>query len=95
MCRELYGEGKKKCSACVPELMSENEDAWDLWRACATQWRVGGMGGLIGLDYAAVFRVAEVMEIEMTAVLLLKIRALETQALDRQAESARPEILKG
>lgn len=30
---------------------------WCLWRDVETQWRVGGMGGATGLDYAGVWAV--------------------------------------
>lgn len=32
----------------------EYEPAWLHWQALQTQWRVGGMGGATGLDYAGV-----------------------------------------
>lgn len=31
-----------------------NVGTWAHWRAVQTQWRVGGMGGATGLDYAGV-----------------------------------------
>lgn len=31
-----------------------NVAAWQHWQGVQTQWRVGGMGGATGLDYAGV-----------------------------------------
>ena len=45
-----------------------------------TQWRVGGMGP-VGLDYGEVRRWAADMDIEMSACMWGKIKALETAAL--------------
>lgn len=41
----------------VYELWPENHEAWEVYRACATQWRlVVGWGGVMyqGLDYGSV-----------------------------------------
>lgn len=64
-----------------PELLPENYDVWALWTFCFTQWRAGGFG-IIGLDYPAVFRVAEVLGIEVTEDLLIKLRYLEHKQLE-------------
>jgi len=60
--------------------------AWALWAASQTQWRVG-VGGPIGLDYPAVWLVAESLGIEMHAANLSRIRALEREALNHMRES--------
>lgn len=72
------------CAACegrCPELLPDNAPAWELWAAVQTQWRVG-MGGPIGLDYPAVWLVAETMGVEMHSANLGRIRALEREALN-------------
>jgi hypothetical protein len=69
----------------MPELLEENEDAWDLWSMSGTQWRTGGMG-LVGLDYNAVWKVAETIEIEMSVTILRKLRALEHAMIERQRD---------
>ena len=84
MCRQL--QENPDCKTCTPEIEEENEDAWELWNAVSTQWRIGGMGALIGLDYTALFRVAEAMEIEMSALLLRKIKRLENWVIERQMD---------
>lgn len=76
------------CAACpsrCPDLLPENTPAWRLWTACQTQWRVGGAGP-VGLDYPAVWLVAESMGIEMHAANLGRIRALEREALNHLRE---------
>lgn len=39
------------------------------------------MGGVIGLDYNAVWRVADVLGVEMTPEILRKLRAVESQLM--------------
>jgi hypothetical protein len=38
----------------VAYLWPCNVKTWAYWQAVQTQWRVGGMGGATGLDYAGV-----------------------------------------
>lgn len=65
--------------------MSEAADVWRLWCRCATQWRVGM--SLMGLDYNALFRVAEVYGIAVTPLVLEVIQALEADVLKEQEEA--------
>ena len=54
-----------------------------------TQWRTAGLGGVLGLDYAAVRPVTEALGIAWSADLLDRLRLLEAvaaQALRRKAE---------
>jgi len=62
--------------------MPANRDAWDLWIYSRTQVRSGGMGP-IGLDYPAVWQVADILGIPITPALLNKIRILEMEWLKR------------
>ena len=39
--------------------------------------------GIIGLDYPAVFRIAELLEIEISICLFSKIKVLESNALSK------------
>lgn len=71
--------------------MPENEEAWDLWQASATQWRTGGMG-MIGLDYAAVALVAEKMELDFCGQTLKRIAALEREVLSSQSDKRASDI---
>lgn len=84
-CKSCGGSGEK-CLSCEygkhPELMPGNLEAWSLWLAVQTQWRVS-FGGLVGLDYPAMFQMAEFMGIEMSAGTLAKIKALEMATLNR------------
>jgi hypothetical protein len=61
--------------------MPENDEALELWLAVRTQWRAAGFG-LVGLDYPAVERMAERLEIELSFCMLRKIQALERYSLD-------------
>jgi hypothetical protein len=47
-----------------------------------TQWRVS-FGGLVGLDYPAMFQMAEFLGIEMSPGTLAKVKALEIATLKR------------
>lgn len=60
--------------------MPENFEAWELWNACSTQWRVG-MGGLVGLDYNVLFKMADFLEITIDDEMMKKITALEYNCL--------------
>lgn len=54
-----------------------------------TQWRTAGLGGVLGLDYAAVRTVTEALGIAWSEELLDRLRLLETvaaRALRRKAE---------
>jgi hypothetical protein len=71
--------------------MPENQDAWELWIAIQTQWRVGGMG-VVGLDYAEIRRWAEDLEIDLSPCMWSKIKSLEIYTLKGagDAENDRP-----
>jgi len=55
---------------------------------CATQWRVS-MAGRVGLDYNAVFKVAEALAIEITPGLIRKLQALECATLENDMKGAK------
>ena len=77
------------CEACpgrCPELSQDNEPAWSIWATIQTQWRFG-MSGPVGLDYPAVWLVAESMGVEMHAANLGRIRALEREALEHMRKA--------
>lgn len=44
-------------------IFPENWKPLHLYLRCKTQWRVGGMGAFIGLDYNTLFPVMDLMEI--------------------------------
>lgn len=58
----------------------------ELWEACATQWRVG-FGGPVGLDYNVVFKMAELLEIEINLELMQKLKALEFAFITKNAKA--------
>lgn len=64
------------------ELWPENEDAFLLFCQMGTQWRVG-MGGPVGLDYAALPVVMDMAGIDAAARPLLfeAVRVMENAAL--------------
>ena len=69
------------CAGCpgrCPDLLPENGPVWELWRAVSGQWRVGARGPF-GLDYPAVYLVAETLGVEMTPANLRRLRSLENE----------------
>jgi hypothetical protein len=76
----LRGLDCKTCEDRQPEILKENIDVFDLWDAAGTQWRSGGFS-VVGLDYPAVYKIAEVIGIEETPILHQKLRILESLQL--------------
>ncbi len=68
-----------------PNLMDINLNAFDLWQAVETQWRVGFTR--VGLDYTVVYQEADRLGIELTTCTFNKIKALERWILSKQHES--------
>lgn len=75
------------CSAQTPSILPENFDAWRLWQNVNTQWRASAFQ-VVGLDYPAMFQVAEVLYIDMSPDLFGKIRELERYELERLRKEA-------
>lgn len=81
-CASLGIEPKKEDS---PDLWQEHAEAFRLFTACQTQWRViAGMGGAVhqGLDYPAVEAVMRMRGVENHAECLAQVQALEAGALE-------------
>lgn len=64
--------------------------AWAHWRAVQTQWRVGGMGGATGLDYAGVraYLSGAIKKRKKREHVFECIRAAETGTLQALGEKA-------
>jgi len=69
----------------MPTIPDEALDAWDLFLASMTQWRVG-FGGATGLDYRAVFHVSTSLEIEITEETLKYLNHMEHAYLELQKD---------
>lgn len=63
------------------EVWEEHWDAVLLFLRCQTQWRSGGMGGVIGLDYTAVQWVASLYEISEPRAVLEDLQVIEGAVL--------------
>jgi hypothetical protein len=66
-CRPHFRQKKEPtpCETCehnLPDLNPANAEAFELWNACNTQLRVGGMGFPVGLDYQAMFLIAAILK---------------------------------
>lgn len=72
----------------VYEVWPENWSAFVLFSDLQTQWRVGGMGGVIGLDYNVMFHKLDRMSLagDDYAQLEDHIHAMERQALTTMNE---------
>ncbi len=66
------------------DVWPENWPAWDLFCMVSTQWRTGGMGSYIGLDYGPLFVVMNRLDLKDEAwlAMLNDIRVIEAEALD-------------
>ena len=61
--------------------MPENEEANLLWHYCRRQLRMS-FSGPVGIDFNAVFSVAEVLGLDMSPALLTKLRILENVMIE-------------
>lgn len=64
-------------------VWTENWEAVQLFTRLSTQWRYGGMGGVIGLDYAAVEAAMRMIRIkpDQRSALLEDLQVMEGAAL--------------
>lgn len=69
------------------EVYPENWDALLLFLALQTQWRTGGMGGRLGLDYPAVEVVMRLRQVSDQAGMFSHLQAMEIAALDAEGEA--------
>lgn len=69
----------------IPEVgvWPEHEQAVNVFATLLTQWRMGPMGGVVGLDYAAIPPTLELLGIERSAwpVLFGQVRVMENEAV--------------
>lgn len=78
---------KTPCTGCEnrqPPFLPGAIPIWNLWCRVSTQWRVGM--DIVGLDYLAVFRVAELYCMAMTPDILEGIQVLERDFLRERAD---------
>ena len=61
-------------------MFPENWGAVQVFLACQTQWIVGGMGSVVGLDYSSVKMVMDLHD-EYSKDTFDRIRVLESEAL--------------
>lgn len=64
------------------EVLPENWDAVRTFMRLQSQWKVAPMGGLIGLDYAAVEVVMRLLRIADTESTFARLQAMEYAALE-------------
>jgi hypothetical protein len=67
-----------------PEVFAVWPDNWtavELFCSLATQWRVGAMGGFLGLDYPAVESVMRIRRLPERAELFGAVQIMERAAL--------------
>jgi len=92
-CWECREAGKAQCKGCdyaAPALLPGNVDISWLLEMCATHWRVGATGGLLGLDWGTILDVADRLGIATDAGNLEKLRLWEATALSMR-EGAKDE----
>lgn len=63
------------------EIWPENVDTVSIFLRLSTQWVVGGMGGIVGLNYQAVEAVFNILDIEDRAEIFAGLQIMERAAL--------------
>jgi hypothetical protein len=71
-------------------VFEENWDTVGLFCRLSTQWRVGGMGGFLGLDYAAVDALFRLLRVRDRAGEFTRIQVMERAALDVLNDRSKP-----
>lgn len=70
------------------EVWPENWPAVDLFLRCQTQWRTGGMGSVIGLDYQAVLGVGNMVPTADPLQRMEDLQVIESRVLELFQETA-------
>lgn len=68
----------------LPALLIVEPDNWEalmLFISLSSQWRIGGMGEVLGLDYTAVEAVFRIKRIKSRAELFDALQIMESAAL--------------
>lgn len=76
-------------------VWAECWESVELFGACATQWRVLPMGGLLGLDYSAVRAVLQMRGVLDQAAAFDDVRLLEQGALAAMRGKSLDELIDG
>ena len=66
----------------VFEIWPENAEALALFLACGTQWRMGPLGGVLGLDYQGVQAALRMMKVKDIQTMFEDLRMMERAALE-------------
>ena len=82
-----------ECRHAAEALDDDVEEVWGLWGMCRTQMRYS-FGGVAGLDYNAVKVVADAIGYELDGWTLDRLRFLERDMLEEQAERQKAEETK-
>ena len=69
------------------DVFPENWDTVILFHRLQTQWRVAGMGGLIGLDYVAVESVMRICKVKNREQTFDRLRVMEAAALEAMSDA--------
>lgn len=87
--KTLVCEREAKLSAAMASLTSlDARSAMEVFDAAASQWRVG-MNGATGLDYGAVYLVANTIGVEIDVPVLRYLQVLEQESLVAMDEEAK------
>lgn len=68
------------------EVLEENWPVIDIFCAVQTQWRVGGMGGIVGLNYQSVELMFKIYETPDKRDVFECLQIMELEILRLQAE---------
>jgi hypothetical protein len=68
------------------EVLPENWEAVQFFLRCQTQWRTGGMGGMVGLDYGAVAWLLRLYRAKDQRAVLEDLQVMESAVLETMAK---------
>lgn len=63
------------------EVWPENESALEIFCRLGTQWKVGALGGFLGLDYSGVLALFDLLGVENRKEMFDKVQDMERAAL--------------
>jgi hypothetical protein len=69
------------------EVLEENWESVQFFLQCQTQWRVGGMGGVIGLDYSAIAFLFSIYKPKKKHRIMQDLQLMEKTVLAEQAKN--------
>jgi hypothetical protein len=68
------------------EVLPENWEAVQFFLRCQTQWRTGGGGGMVGMDYGAIAWLLRLYRVKDQRAILEDLQVMEATVLETMAK---------